>query len=157
MRIIRGKVINNINYLSSFYYYHILPNIRHGIIIRTLVVPKIFCLSRINIWRSLLDPARKRQAVMSMKVDSNKVIFPDFGKIFLDGCRYDNDDLSLVDPSMNLPPLQLQEMPCFSLVLLHLEFIIRLIESACTSLLLTNRDPLLCKFFEGIGDINAIL
>ena len=80
---------------------------------------------------------------MRMKVGSNKGICPDFGRDVLGGCRYDHDELSLVDPSMNLPTCQIQKMLCLSLVLLLLEFIIRLIVIACTSLLLTNPDPLL--------------
>ena len=44
-----------------------------------------------------------------------------------------------------------------SLVLLRLEFIIGLIESACTGLLLTNPDPLLCSFFEAVSDIDVRL
>ena len=49
------------------------------------------------------------------------------------GCRDDHDELPLGYPSMNLPPCQIQELPCLSLVLLCLEFIIGLIESACPS------------------------
>ena len=143
MRSLRGKAINIIHYLSSFYYSHLFPNRRHGIIIRTLVFLKIFCLSSLNSWRNLLDPSRKRKAVTRMKVYSKKGICLDFGGNILDGCRYDNNDMPLVDTSINLPPCQLHELPCLSLVLLRLEFIIRLIESACTSLLLTNLDPLL--------------
>ena len=80
---------------------------------------------------------------MMTKVDSNKGICPDFGKNFLDYCRNDHDDLSLVDISTNLPPCQLQELTCLSLFLLRLKFMIRLTESAHTSLLLTNLDTLL--------------
>ena len=154
---LRSKAINNIHYLSYFYYCHIFPNRRHVVIIRSLVVPKIWCLSRINSWRNLLDPARKIQAVMRMKVDSNKGICPDFGRNVLHRCRDDHDELTLVDPSTNLPPCQLQELPCLSLVLLRLEFIIGLIESACPSLLLPNPDPLLCKNFEAFSDIDVRL
>ena len=39
-----------------------------------------------------------------MKVDINKVIYPDFGRNFLGGCRDDHDELPLVDPSMKVPP-----------------------------------------------------
>ena len=46
-------------------------------------------------------------------------------------------------------------MPSLSLVLLRLEFIIGLIESACTSLLLPNPDPLLCKIFGSFSDIDV--
>ena len=120
MSILRSKAINNIHYLSSFYYYHLFPNIRHGIIIITIVVPKIYCLSRLNSWRNLLDPFRKRQAVMRMKFDSNKGICPDFGRNVSGGFRDDHDELPLVDIHMNIPPFQLQEMPCLSLVLLRL-------------------------------------
>ena len=147
MMSLRSKAINNMHYLPYFYYCNLFPNITHGIIIGTLVVPKIFCLSRLNSWRNLLDPSRKKQAATRMKVDSNKGICPNFGRNVLDGRENDHDDLPLVDPPMNLPPCQLQDLPCLSLVLIHLEFIIRLIESACTILLLTNLDPLLCNFF----------
>ena len=157
MRSLLVKVIDNIHYLYSFYYCRVFTNRRHHIIIRTLVVPKILCLSRPNSWRNLLGPSKKRQAVMRMKVDSNKGICPDFGRNVLDGFRDDNDELPLVDPSMNLPLCQLQEMPFLSLVLICLEFIIRLIESACTSLLLNNLYPILCKKFEVISDIHVIL
>ena len=94
---------------------------------------------------------------MSMKVNSNKGICPDFSRNVMNGCRDDHDDLPLVYPSMDLPPCQLQELPCLSLVLLRLEFIIGLIESACLSLLLPNIQPLLCKFFKALSDIDVIL
>ena len=55
-----------------------------------------------------------------MKVDRNKGNFPDFGRNVVDGFIDDHDDLSLVDLYMNLPPCQLQELPCLSLVLIHL-------------------------------------
>ena len=121
------------------------------------MVPKICCLSSLNSWRNLLDPVRKIQSVMRMKVDRNKVICPEFGRNVLDSCIDYHDDLSLVDLSMNFPPCQLQELPCLILVLLRLEFIIRLIESACSSLLFTNLDTLLCKNFEGVSDIHVIV
>ena len=91
-----GKSINNIKYLSSFYYVHLLPNRQKGIIIRTLIVPKICCLSRLNNCLNLLDPSRKIQVVMRMKVDSNKGICPGFGRNILDGCKDEHDDLPLV-------------------------------------------------------------
>ena len=143
MRSLCGKAINNIHHLSLFYSCRIFPNRRHGIIIRTLVVLKICCISRLNSWRSILDPSRKIQAVMRMKVHSNKIICPDFGRGFLDVCRDDYDDLPLIDSSMNLTLCQILDLHCLCLVLLHLEFIVRLIESACTSFLLTNLDSLL--------------
>ena len=147
MRSLHGKAINSIHYFSSFYYFHIFPNRRHAIIIRTLLVTKICCLSPLNIWHNLLDPSNKRQALNRMKVDSNKRICPDFGRNVLYGCRDNNDELPLVDLPMNLLPCQLQESPCLSLVLICLEFIIHLIERYFTSLLLTNLDPLLYKNF----------
>ena len=82
MRSICSKAINNIHYLSSFYYYRIFPNRQHGIIIITLVVPKICFLSGLNRWRNLLDPVKKRQLVMRMKVNSNKGICSEFGSNF---------------------------------------------------------------------------
>ena len=48
--------------------------------------------------------------MMRMKVDSNKVLCPDFGRNILDGFIDDHDDLPLVDPGINLPPFQLQEL-----------------------------------------------
>ena len=119
--------------------------------------PKICCLYRLNIWRNLPYPSRKIQAVTNMKVDSNKGICPDFGRNIFYGCRDDHDDLKLVDMSMNFPLCQLQELPCLSLVLLLLECIIRLIENACTSLFLTNPDPILCKKFKDISYIHMRL
>ena len=95
----------------------------------------------------------KHHAVIRIKVNRNKVICPDFSRNVLDGYRDEHNDLPLVYPSMNLPSCQLQELPCMSLVLLHLEFIIGLIESACISLLLPNPDPLLCKIFEAFSEI----
>ena len=124
MRSLRGKAINNIHYISYFNYYRIFPNRCNGIVIRTLVVPKIYCLSRLNSWRNILDPSRKRKAVTRTKVDSNKGIYLEFGRNVLDGCRYHHCYLPLVDTSMNLLPCQLQDMPCISLVLFCLEFII---------------------------------
>ena len=116
-----GKSINNIHDLYSFYYYLILPKIRHGRIIRSLEIPKICCLSHLNIWSNLLDPLRKRQTVMRMKVDINKVIYPVFGRTILSVCRNDHDWMPLSDPTTNLPPCHIQEMPCLSLVILLLE------------------------------------
>ena len=49
--------------------------------------------------------------------------------MILDGCKDDNDDLLLIDPTINLPKYQLQELSCLSLVLLRLEFIRGLIEA----------------------------
>ena len=107
------------------------------------MVIKIFCLYRLNIWKNLLDPVRKIQTVIRMKVDSSKVIYLDFGRNVLNGCGDDHDDMPLSDPYMNLPPRHLQELPCLRLFLLCLEFIIILIEIACSSLLLPNLNPLL--------------
>ena len=143
-----GKAINNRHHLSSFYYCRIFLKRQYGIIIRPLVVPKICFLSCLNSWRNILDPVRKRQTVMRMKVDSNKVICPYFGRKFLDVCRDNNDELPLVDTAMNLPPRHLQELPCLSLVLICLELNICLIASACTSLLLPKLYPLLCKNYR---------
>ena len=78
-----------------------------------------------------------------MKVDSNKVICSEFGRKFLDGYIDYHDELPLGDLSMNLLPHHLQELTCLSRDLLHMEFIICLIEGACSSPLLPNLDPLL--------------
>ena len=77
--------------------------------------------------------------------------------MILDGCKDDNDDLLLIDPTINLPKYQLQELSCLSLVLLRLEFITRFIESACTSLLFTKIYPLLCKCFEAFSETHMRL
>ena len=94
---------------------------------------------------------------MILKVNSKKVICPDFSRNVLYGSRDDHYELPLGYPSMNLPACQIQELPCLSLVLLSLEFIIGLIESACPSLLIPNPDPLLCKKNEVFSDIDVIL
>ena len=99
----------------------------------------------------------KRHAVMRMKFKSNKGICPEFSRNVFDGCRYDNDELPMVYPFMNLLPCQLQELPCLSLVMLRLEFIIGLIESSCPSLLLPNPDPLILKKIEAFSDIDVRL
>ena len=90
-----------------------------------------------------------------MKFNRNKGICPDLIRIVLDDCIYDYDDLPLFYLEMNLPPCQLQDLTCLSLFLLCLEFIIRLIESAFTSLLITNPDALLHKCFEAFNDIHV--
>ena len=92
-----------------------------------------------------------------MKVNINKVIRPDFSMNVLDGCRDDHGEMSLVYSSINLPPFQLQELTCLSLFLIHLEFIIGLVESACPSLLLPNPDPFICKKIEAFSDIDVRL
>ena len=157
MRSLSSKAINNIYYLSSFYYCNLFPNIWNGIIIITLVVPKICCISRLNSWHNIIDPDRKRKAVMRMKVYINKGICSKFVRNVLYGCRDDHDDLPLVDQSIKLPPWKLQKMPCLRLVLLCLEFIIYLIESTCTSLILINLDTLLWNVFESISEIHVKL
>ena len=91
-----------------------------------------------------------------MKVDSHEGICPEFDRNVLYVCRDDHDDMPLVDLSMNLPPGQIQELPCLSLVLLPMEFIIRLIESACTSFIRTKLYLLLNKH-EGISDMHVRL
>ena len=157
IRSLCGKSTNNRHYIYSFYYCHIFPKIWHGIIIRPLMVLKICYLSYLNSWLNLLDTSRKRQMVTRIKVERNKGICPEFGRNVLGGCRDNHDELPLVDPAMNLPLCQLQELTCLNLFLLRLEVVIRLIETACTSLLLPNLGPLLYKMFEGISDINVIL
>ena len=99
----------------------------------------------------------KLHAVMRMKVNSNKGICPDFSRNVLDVCRYDHDELQLVYLSMKLPPCQLQEMTCLSLVLLCLEFIIVLIEIDCPRFLFPNPYPLPWKISEAFSDINMRL
>ena len=94
---------------------------------------------------------------MRMKFYSNKLIFPDFGWNALGGCRNDRNELTLGDLDMNLLPRLLQELPCLSVVLLHLEFIMRLISSACPSLLFPNLKLLLCRDFKAVSDIHVRL
>ena len=83
--------------------------------------------------------------MIRMKVNSNKGIYPYFNRNDLDVSIDYHDDLPLVYPDMNLPPCQLQELPCFSFFLFRLEFIIGSVESACPGLLPPNPDPLLRK------------
>ena len=128
--------------------YFRFPKIRNGIVIRPLVVPKICHFSHINSWQNLLYIFRKIQTVMRMKVDRNKGICPDFYRTVLDGYIDDNDELPLGYPDTNLLTRHLQELPCLRLVLLCLEFITRLIESACPSPLLPNLNSPL-KHFRG--------
>ena len=64
----RGKAINNRHFLSSFYYCHIFPHIQHLIIIKSLAVPKIFCIYCLISFHNLLNPFRKIQTVTRMKV-----------------------------------------------------------------------------------------
>ena len=99
----------------------------------------------------------KRHAVMKMKVNSNKSICPNFSRNVLDGCKDDHDELPLVYLSMKFSLCQLQYLPCLSLVLIRLEFIIGIIESACPILLLPNPDPHLFKKFETFNDIGVRL
>ena len=99
----------------------------------------------------------KNNAVMRMKVDRKKLICKDFSRNVLDGCRDDHCELPLVYPATKLPPCQLQELYCLTLVLICLEFIIDLIESTCPSLLLSNPDPLIHNCFEAFSDIDVRL
>ena len=82
---------------------------------------------------------------MRIKVDINKGIFLYFGRNVLYGCRENQYDLTLGDQAMNIKSHHIQDLPCMSLVLLFPECIIRLIKSACTSILLPNLDPILYK------------
>ena len=59
IRSVQYKAINNLRYISSFYYCRLYPHRRHGIIIISVVVPKICCLYHINSWCNFLDPVRK--------------------------------------------------------------------------------------------------
>ena len=97
----------------------------------------------------------KSHAVMRMKVIIIKVICPDFSRNVLDGCGDYHDKLPLVYPDMNLTLCQPQDLPCLSLVLIHMEFIIGVIESACPRFLLPNPDTLLRKSFEAFDDIDV--
>ena len=157
MRILQGEAINNRHYLSLFYFCHIFPQRRHGIIIRPLVVPKICCVSRLDSWRNILDPVSQRQMVMRMKVESNKGISPDFVRNVLNDCKDDCDYISLGYLDMNLPPRHLQDLPCLSLILIFLEFIIRFIEISCPRILLHNLDTLLYKNCKALSDIHIRL
>ena len=75
----------------------------------------------------------------------------------MDVCIYDHDEIALVDLDINLPPHYLQDLTCLRLVLIHLKFIMRLVESTCTILLLPNLDRLLCKKNAALSDINVRL
>ena len=93
--------------------------------------------------------------MMRMKVNSNKGIYPEFSRNVLYSCSDYHDDLPQVYPATNLLPCQLQDLPCLSIVLIRLEFIIGLIESACPSLLLPNPDIFLRNVFEIFSDIEV--
>ena len=80
-----------------------------------------------------------------MKVDRNKVICTDFGRIVLGVCRDDCDELPLVDPDIYLLPRHIQDIPCHKIVLPLLEFIMQLIKKTCHIILLNNLDTILCK------------
>ena len=99
----------------------------------------------------------KRWTVTRIKVDSNKVICPDFGRNVFYGFRNNYYELPLVDTAMELMSHHLQYMSCNCFVLIHLELIIWLIGSACTRLLLTNHNFLLWKVFEALSDIHVII
>ena len=58
---------------------------------------------------------------------------------------------------MHLPRRQLQDMPCFILVMIWMGFIIRSTEIYCTNLLFPNLDPLICKNLQDFSDINVKL
>ena len=151
------KAINNTHCLSSNRYRYIFPKIWHVIIIWTLTVSKICCIYHLNIRWKKINPVRKIHVVMRIKVNSNKLIFPDFSRDVFDGCINYHDELPMVYHSINIPPWKLQELPCLSLVLICLEFIIGLIESAFPSLLLPKSDPLLRNFFEAFSEISVRL
>ena len=121
------------------------------------MAPKIRCISCINTQCNLLDPVIKIQKMTRMKFDSNKIICPDFGRFFFYSCIDYHNDLQLVDTDIQLPLHQLQEMPYHLQFFLFLEFIIILIQSTYSRLLLTNLDPLLCKIFEAFSGIHVRL
>ena len=54
-----------------------------------------------------------------MNVYSNKGICQYFGRNYLDGCRDNNDELTLVDSDMKLLLCHLQELTCLRLVLIY--------------------------------------
>ena len=120
IRSLCGKVINNRNYLSLFYYCRLFPNIRNSILIIPFGDLKTFFLSRLNSWHNLLDSLSKTKMMINIKVDRNKVVCPDFVRNVLDGCRDNHYDLSLVDMSTNLLLLNIQDLPCLILVLVFL-------------------------------------
>ena len=53
-----------------------------------------------------------------MEVNINKVIYPDFSRNVLGGCRDNYDELPLVYTAMNPLLFQLRELSCLILVLL---------------------------------------
>ena len=68
------------------------------------MVLKMICLYHIKSRCNLLDTVIKRQIMMRIKDDSNKVICPKFSGNVFDVCMDDHDDMTLVDPAMKLPP-----------------------------------------------------
>ena len=151
-RSIRGEAINIIQYLSSFYYHHIFPKGKHGILIGNLGAPKINFLSHINIWYNIIDPVNKIRMVMIMNVGSNKGICIHI-EIIVFGCIYDHDQMTLVNLFMHIPPQHLHRIPSHTLVMVFLEYIVHLIKRAYHSLLLTKLYPLLGKNFKEFSEI----
>ena len=141
MKCLHDKTINNRHCLSTFYYCNPFTQKRHGMLIISIVVPKIFCLSHINSWLNILDPVRKRLTVTRMKVHNNKAICLDVGRNHLDICIDYHGEVQLSYLAMNLMMRHIRDMPCMILVLSRLEYIICLIKSACTHLFLPNLDP----------------
>ena len=90
---------------------------------------------------------------MRMKVDRNRGICQDFVRNIFDDCIDDHNELTLGNPAIKLLPRPLRCLPCLIIFLIRLEFIIRLIESACPILLLPNLDTLLWKNSEALSEI----
>ena len=95
--------------------------------------------------------------MIRIQVDNNKAICPDLGINVLDVCKEFHNDLPLDYPAMHLLTCHLQDLPCKTIVLLKLEFILHLIENDCPSLLLPNFDHLFYKTIEDFSDIQVIL
>ena len=134
-----------------------LSHMCHGIVIVPLVMSKIRCISYLNIQYNFLYPFIRRQMLIIIKVDSNKILRQDFFIHVLGAFVGGHGDLPLVDQSMQLFIFHIQDLPCHNFVLLWLECILCLIESACPILLINNLDTLLYKTFEAFRDIYVII
>ena len=108
--------------------------------------PKISYTTCLNIWYNLLDPVRKRQRLISIRANGKTLICPQFF-IIKDGCIENNGDMPLIDPSTNLLPYHIWDLPYQKIILNSLKLIIHLIESTFTSLNLSNLYPFLWVIF----------
>ena len=91
-----------------------------------------------------------------MNILMNILICTDFGRNVQGSCGNDWDGIPLVDLSMHNPPHHFLEMTFLNLALLHLKFIIQLIDTSYAILIIPKIDPLLYKHVEAFSDIHLV-